>query len=192
MSSLLKIKKNCSLLGLRESLKTITFLKKGFILSLIFAAFLSSFLLFESVKKAKAALENNKANQEIKMDLENNMMIIVDGNSLLATCEHLTHQPKAQKKIIMIITGYSSTVWETDDDPFITASGKLVKKGIVANNYLPFGTKIRIPDLFGEEIFVVEDRMNITKGNYYLDIWFPSYQEALNFGVKIAEVEILQ
>ena len=37
------------------------------------------------------------------------------------------------------LTAYSSSVDETDDTPFITASGKHVRDGIVATNFLPFG-----------------------------------------------------
>ena len=99
---------------------------------------------------------------------------------------------KTVGKIKMVITAYSSTPWETDGNPFITASGSCVREGIVANNLLPFGTKIRIPELYGDKIFVVEDRMNWKKGYYHLDIWFPNYQEAKNFGAKKAYVEILE
>ncbi len=96
------------------------------------------------------------------------------------------------KKMPVIVTAYSSNPWETDDDPYITAAGTFVKEGIVANNYLPFGSKIKMPDLYGDRIFVVEDRMSWKKGNYHIDIWFPSYEEALNFGVKRTYVEILE
>jgi len=51
------------------------------------------------------------------------------------------------KKILVVITAYSSTVDQTDDTPFITANGSFVRDGIVANNMLPFGTKIKIPEL---------------------------------------------
>ncbi len=99
---------------------------------------------------------------------------------------------KAAKKIKVIITAYSSTPDQTDDTPFITASGKWVREGIVANNLLPFGTKVRIPALYGEKVFVVEDRMNRRKGNYHLDIWSPSRTLAVNFGVKTAYIEVLE
>ncbi|MBU2540257.1 3D domain-containing protein [Patescibacteria group bacterium] len=92
----------------------------------------------------------------------------------------------------MAITAYSSTVGETDSTPFITASGSTVREGIVANNLLPFGTKIMVPQLYGDKIFVVEDRMNRKKGNYHLDIWFSSYSEAKKFGAEIAYVEVLE
>ncbi|TSC95095.1 MAG: hypothetical protein CEN87_107 [Parcubacteria group bacterium Licking1014_1] len=96
------------------------------------------------------------------------------------------------KKIKMVVTAYSSTIKETDDTPLITASGKTVIDGIIANNMLPFGSKIRIPELYGDKIFVVEDRMHRRKGKYHIDIWFPEYSEAKNFGAKLAYIEILK
>ncbi len=98
----------------------------------------------------------------------------------------------AVKTIKVVITAYSSTPEETDDTPFITASGKSVKDGIVANNLLPFGTNIKIPGLYGNKVFVVEDRMNKKKSNYHIDIWFPSKNLAVNFGVKTAYIEVLE
>lgn len=96
------------------------------------------------------------------------------------------------KKVKMIITAYSSTPSQTDSTPFITASGKEVADGIIANNLLPFGTKVRIPQLYGDKVFVVEDRMHSRKGKYHADIWMPEYSQAKNFGAKITEIEILE
>lgn len=98
----------------------------------------------------------------------------------------------AVKTIKVVITAYSSSAEETDNTPFVTASNKYVRDGIIANNLLPFGTKVRIPALYGDKIFVVEDRMNRRKPNHQFDIWFPSKQLAVNFGVKTAELEILE
>ncbi len=116
--------------------------------------------------------------------------IIIQKNSLLAV-PTLTAPPVSIKTIPMVVTAYSSSLWETDDDPNITASGTLVRSGVVANNLLPFDTKVRIPKLYGDRIFIVEDRMNSRKDSYQLDIWFPSYWEAKKFGVKTLNVEIL-
>lgn len=96
------------------------------------------------------------------------------------------------KKVKMVITAYSSRVEETDSTPFITASGKTVADGIIANNMLPFGAKIRIPELYGDKIFVVEDRMHQRKGKYHVDIWFPEYSQAKEFGSKLTYIEILE
>lgn len=99
---------------------------------------------------------------------------------------------KAINTINVVITAYSSTEDQTDSTPFITASNKDVADGIIANNMLPFGTKVRIPHLFGDKIFTVEDRMNKRKSDYNFDIWFPSRELAVNFGVKTTELEILE
>ena len=98
---------------------------------------------------------------------------------------------KAVKTIKVVVTAYSSTSDQTDDSPFITASNKYVKDGIIANNMLPFGTKVRIPELYGNKIFVVEDRMNKRMGNQRFDIWMSDKPSALKFGVKTVDIEIL-
>jgi len=99
---------------------------------------------------------------------------------------------EAARRMKVIITAYSSTVEQTDSTPFITANGSYVRDGIVANNGLPFGTEIRIPELFGDKVFSVQDRMHQRKGGYHFDIWFPTYEQAKNFGVKYAYVEVLK
>jgi 3D (Asp-Asp-Asp) domain-containing protein len=68
----------------------------------------------------------------------------------------------------------------------ITASGKKATWGMCAAD-LPFGTMVEIK---GIGTFTVEDRGGAIKGNR-IDIWFPSHQEALEFGVKYCEVSIL-
>ena len=100
--------------------------------------------------------------------------------------------PKAVKTLKVVLTAYSSTPDQTDDTPFITASGKYVRDGIIANNLLPFGTKVRIPELYGDKVFTVEDRMNRRKSNYHFDIWMEDRPIALDFGVKTAEIEVLE
>jgi len=119
---------------------------------------------------------------------------IIQNNSLLQVSNLFV--PEDNLAIIgqvpVIITAYSSTTWETDDSPHLTASGTWVREGIVANNMLPFGTKIKIPEIYGDKVFVVEDRMNSRKGDYHVDIWFSSFEEALIFGAKRTYIEILE
>lgn len=95
------------------------------------------------------------------------------------------------QEMFVPITAYSSTPDQTDDSPFITAMGSHVRDGIVAANFLPFGTKIKIPSHFGDKIFVVEDRMN---KRYWqkIDIWFPDRAQALNFGLRFLKIQILE
>jgi len=117
---------------------------------------------------------------------------LLGGNALISTSDPSGPELKVVQKLPVIITAYSSTVWETDDSPFITASGAWVRDGIIANNYLPFGTKVRMPEIYGDKVFVVEDRMSWKKGNYQIDIWFPSYWEAKEFGAKRTYIEVLE
>ena len=94
------------------------------------------------------------------------------------------------KSIEVLVTAYSSRETETDDTPLITASGTTVRPGVVAANWLPLGTKVRIPEVFGDQVFTVEDRMH-QRNSHKLDVWFPSTADALRFGVRRARVEIL-
>lgn len=95
----------------------------------------------------------------------------------------------AKRKTVMM-TAYSSTPDQTDSTPFITASGTRVRDGIVAANFLPFGAKIKIPQLFGDKVFVVEDRMN-KRYTERVDIWFSTRRDARQFGIKKAEIVVL-
>ncbi len=116
-------------------------------------------------------------------------VLTVQENSLLPSSPLPT--PKVVRTINVIVTAYSSTPEETDDTPFITAAGTTVRDGIVANNLFPFGTKIRMPELYGDKVFTVEDHMNSKKGDYHFDIWFPSHREAEIFGAKLTYIEVL-
>jgi 3D (Asp-Asp-Asp) domain-containing protein len=88
------------------------------------------------------------------------------------------------------VTAFSSSPEETDSTPFITASGGEVHEGTAAANWLPFGTKIRIPKLFGNKVFTIEDRMNARYSDR-LDIWFPEKNQAKDFGMQTMRVEVL-
>jgi 3D (Asp-Asp-Asp) domain-containing protein len=93
-------------------------------------------------------------------------------------------------------TAYNSHPSQTDATPCITASGFTVcqhnQEDIVATNYLylPFGSKVRFPDLFGDKVFNVQDRMN-ARYNKTFDIWMKDYHQAKQFGRKWTKVEIL-
>ena len=95
-----------------------------------------------------------------------------------------------QKILKTVITAYTSAPEETKDyAPGITASGSYTRFGVAASNFLPIGTKIQLPKLFGDRIFVVEDRLN-NRYNDRIDIWMPSKERALNFGLRVSEVQI--
>ena len=86
-----------------------------------------------------------------------------------------------------IVTGYSSTLEETDDTPTITANGERVREGIIACNWLRFGTMVEINGKYYE----VTDRMN-PKYNDRVDIWFPTKEQAKSFGKKFLTIKIVR
>ncbi len=98
------------------------------------------------------------------------------------------YTPKAV--YLKVVTGFSSSPEETDDTPLITASGAQVHEGTAAANWLPFGAKIRIPKLFGNKVFTIEDRMN-ERFPDRLDIWFPEKIQAKDFGARTLHIEVL-
>lgn len=130
------------------------------------------------------------ANAEVK-EVDNQPIVQEDpylipgDDSLLAQNEF-----SSRRSVAVVITGYSSTEDQTDDTPFVTAWNTETRQGVVAANWLPLGTKIRIPELFGSRVFTVEDRMH-PKNADKLDIWFQSREEALKFGVRKARIEVL-
>lgn len=79
-----------------------------------------------------------------------------------------------------ILTAYSSSEDETDSSPKITASNQEVHEGVVANNCLPFGTRLA----WEGKTYVVKDRKNKRYGCEWFDIWHPSKESALEFGIK--------
>jgi 3D (Asp-Asp-Asp) domain-containing protein len=97
-------------------------------------------------------------------------------------------KPKAGDKFVVTAVAYSPTVDQNDASPCITASGSVVRKGVVATNFLPIGTRLKI----GNDFYTVEDRMNAKyNGVKIIDIWHPTTKEALAFGAKKLEIEIL-
>ena len=88
---------------------------------------------------------------------------------------------------IGIFTAYTAEVAQTDSTPTITASNQKVKPGFVANNCLPFGTKIRV----NGTIYEVQDRMHDRYGCDKFDIYMGNYSKAVNFGVRPLKYEII-
>lgn len=109
----------------------------------------------------------------------------------LSSLEALSLMEKNYRTIKATVTAYSSTPDQTDDTPFVTASNTLTRDGVVAANFLPFGTKIMIPKLFGEKVFIVEDRMH-ERFSDRVDIWFPDRASAKNFGLVRIDILVLK
>lgn len=77
----------------------------------------------------------------------------------------------------VLATCYTASADETDDTPFITADGTDLRKaryGVIAANWLPFGTIVEIDG----KGYVVADRMNERYGKYRVDILVKTKEEA--------------
>jgi 3D (Asp-Asp-Asp) domain-containing protein len=101
--------------------------------------------------------------------------------------------PSPKRTLKIPLTAYTSDVAQTDSTPCITASGLDVCErdieNVVAANFLPMGTRVRIPELYGDRVFYVEDRMN-ARYYYKMDVWMKDITDARQFGVQYATVEI--
>ena len=95
---------------------------------------------------------------------------------------------------VRTLTSYNSEYNQTDGDPCTTANMfNVCEHGIedtIAANFLKFGTKVRIPELFGNRIFTVRDRMNQRYPNR-VDVWMINKKDSENFGVRQARIEVV-
>jgi 3D (Asp-Asp-Asp) domain-containing protein len=93
----------------------------------------------------------------------------------------------------LIVTGYTSSVHETDSTPYVTASMTRVRPGCLALSRdllrtftadapFDFGDWVVLP---GIGIFIIEDTMNVRWRNR-ADIWFPDRRQALAWGRRKA------
>ena len=96
---------------------------------------------------------------------------------------------EAPRTMKISVTAYNSEVGQTDSTPFETADGTHVRDGIVAANFLPLGTRIKFPELYGDKEFVVKDRMN-ARYYYKADIWMAEKPDAIQFGHQYTRIEI--
>jgi len=105
--------------------------------------------------------------------------------------EHISHPASENEAIPDVLTGefsaYTSEPGQTDSSPFIMASGNRVYAGAIANNCLPFGSKIKV----NGKIKIVEDRMNRRYGCEHFDIWMEEKTESIQFGRRKLEYEII-
>ena len=103
-----------------------------------------------------------------------------------------------KKKLWVTATAYSSTKWQTDDTPCITSTGYDVcnkTKNIIAVSRdlvrsLGYHRQVRLPSLYGSEIFYIEDTMNARFTNR-IDVHHDSIEDAREFGIKKIELEVI-
>ncbi len=105
-----------------------------------------------------------------------------------------TNDIKVVRTKRVTVTAYNAVPEQTDSTPCITADGTDICQNknikVVAANWLPFGTKVRIPEYFGDTIFEVRDRMN-PRYQDRLDVLLEGIPEAKQFGRRHLTVEIL-
>lgn len=106
----------------------------------------------------------------------------------------VNEEVKVKSYGIRLVTAYNSEPGQTDDSPCITANNfnlcRHGKEDSIAANFLPFGAKVKIPELYGDKIFVVRDRMN-RRFSDRVDIWMINKTDALKFGLKKAKIEVI-
>ena len=169
-----------------------------FILALCLVFCFEIFFFFVPFLVEQAMAKENTIKNTINIEIINSENTTKNS---ISTPENIiiNHLPQNQDNIIStsthLITAYNSEVAQCDDSPCITANGfNVCQHGIedtIAANFLEFGTKVRIPELFGDKIFIVRDRMNKRHADR-VDIWMINRQDALNFGAQIAKIEVLE
>ncbi|MBI5794446.1 3D domain-containing protein [Candidatus Uhrbacteria bacterium] len=156
---------------------------------LSFVGVVAMYVLFPTMANADIELGS------FKLDDQTVAMIV---QSMQNETESYGRLPEAQDAdprhtFTIPLTAYTSDPAQTDDTPCITASGLDVcergQENVVAANFLPLGTHVRIPELYGDRVFTVEDRMN-ERYYYKMDVWMEDLTDAKTFGVKYATVEV--
>ena len=115
---------------------------------------------------------------------------VIDNTTQITNSLQPAAQAEERYTTIRTVTAYTSTVDQCDSTPFITANGTRVHDGIVAANWLKFGTRVRIPEMFGDKVFIVTDRMNPRFADR-MDIWMDNYDNAIKFGTRHLTIEVL-
>ena len=156
------------------------------------AAAQAAWLNFDSLNKIDAWVKEKITlpfwQKKARPIFDHQSLSTVDGLALVAVNLPLVNVAKVYD---ITVTAYSSSMDETDDTPLITASGAWVGDGVAASNFLPFGTQIKIPEVFGSKIFIIKDRM-APKHSDKIDIWFESKELAKTFGAKKAQIQVLE
>lgn len=177
--------------------------KQSLVMYLIIAC-VFQFVLFYAPALADEAVIEAQA-QTLDMSEEDDFII---SNEEMTRTEELDSDarehflPEHEEKAIKVIrtsthamTAYNSDPRQTDDSPCITANGfNVCEHGIedtIAANFLKFGTKVMIPELFGDRVFIVRDRMN-QRYTDRVDVWFKDYNDAIQFGLKVATIQVIE
>lgn len=91
---------------------------------------------------------------------------------------------EAYESMEVDVTWYTSSIYECDSTPYITADGSRVKRGILAVSVdllhtFSYGDSVYIEDL---GFYTIHDRMN-SRWNRRVDIWCEDRREAFRNGI---------
>jgi 3D (Asp-Asp-Asp) domain-containing protein len=172
--------------------------KQSLVLFLLIACIFQFLLFFTPALAAETVAAQDEAqisldavNKSVKMDVEAQKVV---NTNIVATSSKIV-SPKIKSTSTHVMTAYNSEVGQTDESPCITANGfnvcKHGQEDTIAANFLKFGTKVKIPELYGDRVFTVRDRMNAKHPNR-VDIWMKDRSSAIKFGVKTAKIQVLE
>jgi len=161
-------------------------------------------MLFSPTPGFAEKLDENKGFFDIKLvlSMKNGFTLdkLLNKSSVFSekTINRLPANKKLEKvayKLNVVLTAYNSEVGQCDSTPCITANGfnlcKNGKEDSIAMNGIRLGTRVRIPALYGDRVFVVRDRMNARYNISRADIWMLNKTDAIKFGAKRALIEVL-
>lgn len=155
----------------------------------VFVSVVAAYVLFPKLANADMEFESLVLGDETVSMIIDSMQNETEAYGRLPVSDDAV----ARRQFTIPMTAYTSEVGQTDESPCITASGLDVcernMENIVAANFLPLGTRVKIPELYGDRVFYVEDRMN-ARYNYKMDIWMDDLSDAEAFGVKYVTIEV--
>lgn len=83
-------------------------------------------------------------------------LLVVMLVSLASTAQNIVRVYKVED---VRVTYFTACKEECGNDRGQTASGVMVHDGVIACNFLPKNTKVRIPSLYGRKVFTVYDKL---------------------------------
>lgn len=114
-----------------------------------------------------------------------NLMIVADESKI-----NELHFPIPTMSIIGNPTVFSATAYSLNG---ITRSGRYVRRGVIAADprIIPLGSVVQITAGKYSGVYTVLDTGRVIKGKI-VDLWMPSYREAVDFGRQQVQIRILR
>ncbi|MBO0721265.1 MAG: 3D domain-containing protein [Blastocatellia bacterium] len=114
-----------------------------------------------------------------------NLMVVADESRLSEL-----HFPIPTMSIIGNPTVFSATAYSLNG---ITRSGHYVRRGVIAADprIIPLGSVVQITAGKYSGVYTVLDTGRVIKGRI-VDLWMPSYREAVDFGRQQVQIRILR